>query len=422
MGEAQGGVANGGTAGVKARFLDRRSPPHIATLVLLSILSALNMSFFLPSIPRMAESLGTNYAVMQLAVSGYIAATAVLQLVIGPLSDLYGRRPVMLWTIAVFVLASLGCALAPTHEVFLACRVAQAGIASGLVLSRAAVRDMHGPAKSASMIGYVTMGMALAPMFGPTIGGLLDMAFGWRSGFFGIAGFGVLVGLLAFVDMGETHHRRAESFGAQFRSYPELVGAPRFWAYAAMTAFASGAFFAFLGGGPYVATEVLKMTPAELGLHFSMIALGYMSGNFLSGRFAARAGILRMITIGATASLCGVVTMLTLFGLGIVHPLSFFGPILLVGLGNGLSLPSATSGMLSVRPHLAGSASGLGGALMIGGGAALAALSGVLLGPGRGAEPLLWLMFSASFAGLLTTFVIRWLERSAAGAQPVRGR
>jgi DHA1 family bicyclomycin/chloramphenicol resistance-like MFS transporter len=161
-----------------------------------------------------------------------------------------------------------------------------------------------------------------------------------------------------------------------------------------------------------VATEVLKMTPAELGLHFSMIALGYMSGNFLSGRFAARAGILRMITIGATASLCGVVIMLTLFGLGIVHPLSFFGPILLVGLGNGLSLPSATSGMLSVRPHLAGSASGLGGALMIGGGAALAVLAGALLTPERGAWPLLWLMLASSGLGLVSTlYVIRVARR-----------
>lgn len=411
-------AGQGGTV----RLFDRRTPPHVATLVILSILSALNMNFFLPSMPSMAQTFGTDYAVIQLAVSGYLSATAVLQLVLGPLSDRYGRRPVLLWAIALFILASVGCAYAPTVEWFLACRVAQAGIVSGLVLSRAIVRDMHGPERSASMIGYVTAGMAIAPMVGPTIGGLVDETFGWRTGFLGIAGLGVLVGLLVMVDLGETHHNRARSFGAQFRAYPELIGSRRFWAYALMAAFASGAFFAFLGGGPYVAIVVLGMTPAELGLHFALIAIGYMIGNILSGRFAMRLGIGRMMLAGSLTSVTGMTITLSLFAADLVHPLSFFGPILLVGLGNGLSLPSANAGMLSVRPDLAGSASGLGGALMIGGGAGLAALSGALLGPGRGAEPLLWVMFAASATGLLTALGVILTERRAARAIPVRAR
>ena len=421
MAGVQGGEARP-AGGAAVRLFDRRTPPHVATLVILSILSALNMNFFLPSLPNMAASFGADYALMQLAVSGYLAATAVLQLVLGPLSDLLGRRPVLLWAVALFVLASVGCAMAPTLEIFLACRVAQAGIVSGLVLSRAVVRDMHGPERSASLIGYVTAGMALAPMIGPTVGGLLDEFFGWRTGFYGIAGLGVLVGALVWADLGETHLSRAASFGAQFRAYPELVGSRRFWGYALMAAFASGAFFAFLGGGPYVATEVLRMTPAELGLYFALIAIGYMIGNVLSGRFAARAGIGRMMLTGALTSVTGMAITLGLFGAGLVHPLSFFGPILLVGLGNGLALPSANAGMLSVRPHLAGSASGLGGALMIGGGAGLAALSGALLGPGRGAEPLLWVMFAAACMGLVTTLWVLLAERRAAGARPVRAR
>lgn len=419
MAVAQGSGGAAFQAGA-VRLFNRRTPPHIATLVILSILSALNMNFFLPSMPSMARSFGTDYSLIQLAVSGYLAATAVLQLVIGPLSDRYGRRPVLLWAVGLFVLASVGCALAPTVEIFLACRVGQSGVVSGLVLSRAVVRDMHGPERSASMIGYVTAGMALAPMVGPTIGGLLDEGFGWRTGFFGIAGMGALVGVLIFADLGETHHARSSSFGAQFRAYPELVGSRRFWGYALMAAFASGAFFAFLGGGPYVATEVLGLSPAELGLYFALIAIGYMLGNVLSGRFAATVGIGRMMLGGATTSVSGMAITLGLFAAGIVHPLSFFGPILLVGLGNGLALPSANAGMLSVRPHLAGSASGLGGALMIGGGAVLAALSGALLGPGRGAEPLLWVMFSASFLGLLTTLWVLNAERHAPRSDPFR--
>jgi DHA1 family bicyclomycin/chloramphenicol resistance-like MFS transporter len=129
-----------------------------------------------------------------------------------------------------------------------------------------------------------------------------------------------------------------------------------------------------------------------------------------------------MMVTGSCTTVTGMVITLGLFAADIVHPLSFFGPILLVGLGNGLSLPSANAGMLSVRPHLAGSASGLGGALMIGGGAALAALSGALLGPESGAEPLLWVMLAASCSGLLTTFWVVLSERRSATATPVRGR
>lgn len=398
------------------RLLDRRTPPHVATLVILSILAALNMNFFLPSMPTMAEAFGTDYALIQLSVSGYLATTAVLQLVLGPLSDRYGRRPVLLGSVLVFVVASIGCAMAPSLEVFLLCRMAQAGVVSGLVLSRSVIRDMHPPAQSASMIGYVTMGMALAPMLGPSIGGLVEEFLGWRIGFLGIAGMGAIVWLLTWADLGETHHARSSSFGEQFRSYPELFGSRRFWGYALMAASASGAFFAFLGGAPYVASVVLEMSPAELGAHFSLIAIGYMLGNFLSGRYAARMGIGRMLLAGSMTGVTGMVITVTLFGMGLSHPLAFFGPILLVGLGNGIALPSANAGMLSVRPHLAGSASGLGGALMIGGGACLAALSGAMLGPGRGAEPLLYLMLAASSMGLLSTLYVRLIEAQVARA------
>jgi MFS transporter, DHA1 family, multidrug resistance protein len=137
-------------------------------------------------------------------------------------------------------------------------------------------------------------------------------------------------------------------------------------------ALASGSFFAFLGGGPWVASEVLGMAPAELGFYFGFIAAGYMIGNFLSGRYSGRVGLNRMMLLGGIVSSGGLIAGVAMLALGLLHPVSFFGSILFVGLGNGLSLPSANAGMVSVRPHLAGSASGLGGALMIGGGAALA--------------------------------------------------
>ena len=393
-----------------AVWLDRRTPPHVLTLVVMTGVSALNMNMILPSLPGIAADFRADYGLVALSVSAYLGLTAVLQLLIGPLSDRYGRRPVMLGCFAAFLAATLGCALAPTIEVFLAFRLAQAAVASAFALSRAIVRDMVGPAAAASLIGYVTMGMSLAPMIGPMIGGILDEAFGWRSVFVFTLVLGALAAALIWADQGETNAAPSASFAAQFRAYPELFASQRFWGYSLTAALASGAFFAFLGGGPLVASEILGMSPASVGFHFGFIALGYLVGNFLSGRFTARAGLNPMMLAGGLVATAGMALALGLFAAGLQTPLAFFGAILFVGLGNGLLLPSANAGIVSVRPRLAGSASGLGGALMIGGGAALAVLAGALLGPATGAWPLLWLMFACSAASVVSTL---WVIRVA---------
>ena len=188
-----------------ARFLDRTTPPHIVTLVLLAGVSAMSMSVFLPSLPRMTEEFGTSYGVMQLSVSLYLACTALLQIVIGPVSDRYGRRPVVLGALAIFVLATIGCWLSTSAEMFLTFRMIQAAVAVGMVLSRAIVRDCVPQDEAASMIGYVTMGMSLVPMFAPMVGGLLDEAFGWRTTFLFTALCGAGLMALCWVDQGETH-------------------------------------------------------------------------------------------------------------------------------------------------------------------------------------------------------------------------
>ncbi|WP_316014322.1 multidrug effflux MFS transporter [Roseobacter sp. HKCCA0434] len=389
------------------RWLDRTTPPHIVTLVLIAGIGALNMNIFLPSLPGMAEWFQADYAVVQLAISAYLGVTALLQLVIGPLSDRYGRRVVMLWAMGVFTLATLGCLLSPTIGWFLAFRFVQAVVASGMVLSRAVVRDMVGPDRAASMIGYVTMGMALVPMIGPLIGGQLEAMFGWHGSVALLVVAGLAVWWLVWADMGETNAAQSSGFAEQFRAYPELLTAPRFWGYALTAAFASGAFFAFLGGGPNVASVTLDLSPRALGAYFGFIAGGYMLGNFLSGRFSAQMGLNRMMLAGAATASSGLIVAVALFGSGLDHPMSLFGPLFFVGVGNGLTLPSANAGMVSVRPHLAGSASGLGGALMIGGGAALAAITGAMPVERFGVWPLLIAMLSAAvLSGLCTLFVM----------------
>jgi len=397
------------------RFLDRSTPPHIFTLIVLTGLGALSMNIFLPSLPGMTEHFQTDYRLMQLSVALYLGVNAVLQLFIGPISDRYGRRPILLGAILIFLLATIGCIFAPTAEVFLAFRMVQAVIVAGLVLGRAVVRDMYPQDQAASQIGYVTMGMAIVPMIGPAIGGLLDEALGWQSNFWMLILLGLFVLALTFRDLGETNTATSSSFGAQFREYPELFRARRFWGYCACAAFASGAFFAYLGGAPYVGTEVFGMSPAVLGIYFGTPALGYFFGNWISGRFSVRLGINKMILIGALASMGGLALSLILFLLGAKTALVFFGSMTFVGLGNGMVLPNATSGMLSVRPHLAGTASGLGGAIMIGGGAALSALAGTLLTGGTGAFPLIWIMFTTAVLGVAAIVYTIRRERQVTG-------
>jgi DHA1 family bicyclomycin/chloramphenicol resistance-like MFS transporter len=394
----------------RIRFLDAKTPPHILTLILIAGLSALSLNIFLPSLPSMAAFFGVEYHLMQLSLSGYLAATALVQLFIGPVSDRYGRRPVMLTTSGIFVLATVGAVFAPNFAVFMACRMVQAAIATGLVLSRAVVRDMYAQDQSASMIGYVTMGMSVVPMVGPVIGGALDAAFGWQASFILLAVGGVGLFALIWADMGETAKSSGLSFTAQVRQYPELLKSQRFWGYCLGSAFSSGAFFAYLGGAPFVGTNVFQMDSATLGFFFGAPAVGYLVGNFLSGRFAVRVGVNRMMLAGALVSTAGLALLALVATSGAVTPGLFFGLMIFLGLGNGISLPSANAGMLSVRPHLAGSASGLGGAFMIGGGAALSALAGVLLVPGSGTLPLVLLMLATSMASVICAL---WVMRRA---------
>ncbi|RYH10720.1 Bcr/CflA family efflux MFS transporter [Tropicimonas sp. IMCC6043] len=396
---------------VKITFLDRSTPPHISTLVLLAGISAMNMSIFLPSLPAMTEYFGTDYSVMQLSVSLYLATTAVLQLLIGSISDRFGRRPVVLWSIGFFIVATLGCLIAPNAAVFLVFRMLQSTVVVGIVLSRAVVRDTYPQNEAASRIGYVTMGMSLVPMVAPLMGGTLDELFGWHSVFVFLTLAGAAMLWLSWRDLGETATNTGASLAQQVRDYPELLVSPRFWGYALATAFTSGAFFAFLGGGPYAAGQIFKLSPQMTGLCLGAPAIGYMAGNYLSGRFSARFGINPMILWGALFSTAGLGLSLALGIFGLHSPLAFFGLIVTLGVGNGMIIPNATAGMLSVRPKLAGTASGLGGFIMVGGGAALSVIAGHIIEGAATPMPLQWLMFVAAALSLASILAVIRRER-----------
>lgn len=384
----------------------RPGPPHILSLVVLTGVSALGMNIFLPTLPQMTEYFAADYGVMQLSVSLYLAANAILQIVIGPVSDKFGRRPVILWGLALFLLATLGCIHAPNVGVFLGFRIAQAVVVAAMVVSRAAIRDQFETEKAASMIGYVTMGMSVVPMIGPAFGGALGEALGWQAVFWLLFGAGAFGLALAALDFGETKAKRGLSLARQFSEYPELFRSPRFWGYSLSSGLSSGAFFSYLGGAPFIGKEVLGLDPAMLGLYFGAPALGYFFGNFMSGRFAARVGINKMVLWGCIICAAGTVPGLLIELAGYTTPASFFGVMALIGLGNGLTIPSGTAGALSVRPHLAATASGLSGAMMLGLGAALSSLAGLTVQIGAGTAALLVQMIASSALAVVAILLV----------------
>jgi len=391
----------------KPVFLNRETQPSMLTLVLLASISALAMNSFLPSLPNMAEHFGSSTALMGLSVGVYLGTSAIFQILVGPLSDRIGRRTVSLWALIIFSVVSISCVYAPNTFVFMVLRALQAIAACTFVVARAIVRDTTETQASGSKIAYISMGTAICPMFGPALGGLLDGWFGWEANFWFIGGLGIFILLIAYFDLGETVPENTQGFRQQFSEYPELLLSRRFWGYCLASAFGAGAFFAYLGGGPFVGSIVYNLSPEMLGLYFGAPAIGYFFGNFLSGRFTILFGIDAMILWGLWIIFSGLSLSMVCSYVGYGTVETFFGFMIFVGLGNGLTIPNATAGMLSVRPHLAGTASGLGGAMMIAIGAALSTLAGAFLIPGSNEMPLLMLMWFSSLSGVAVIIYVR---------------
>ena len=387
----------------------QRTPPHLITLTLLTALSALTLNMILPSLPAMSRDLGARESVVALAVSGYMLVSALFQLTLGPVSDRLGRRPVMLAALALYALASLGCMLAPDAHTLLACRMVQGVVVAGSVVSSAAIRDQFSVRESAGKLGTIASAMAVAPMLGPMLGGYLDGALGWRAAFALYAAMGAALLVVVWLDMGET--RQPGLAPPRLRDGAALLASGRYWAHVLCAAFSVGAFFVFVTGVPYVATAVWGLSPAQVGLGVGSITGGFMLGAAITARMAPRRGIAPLIMAGRLVSALALGVALALFGAGLSHPLALFGLTIFVGLGNGLTISNANVGAMAVRPDLAGTAAGLGGALQVALGALLSALTAVAIE--RSATPgrLLLLMLGCVLLSLVATLAARRLDR-----------
>lgn len=396
-------------------FLGPTTPPRFVTLVLLAAIAILSLNMFLPSLANIAAEFQVGYGQVSLAVSGYLAICAVVYLVVGPLSDRFGRRPLMLGALLVFTLASLGCMLATDIRVFLLCRVFQGAIACGWALSMAMIRDTHEEREAASLAGYVGMAMAVGPMIGPMIGGTLDSLFGWRANFllYSVAGLAILA--LCWVDMGETNKNPSSTFARQFRAYPALLGSGRFWGFTLCIMFSISTFHTFLAGAALVAGEVLGLSTTLVGICMGTTTAGFMVGSFIAGRHAKRHALTTMMILGRLVACAGLATGFGFFLSGNGSVMFLFVAAVSTGLGNGISMPSANAGALSVRPDLAGSAAGLSGALTVGSGAAFTWITGSILTVETGAQQLLGLMLLTALLGLAAALAVWWADRRGPG-------
>lgn len=392
--------------------------PPIWILILVSTISPLGINIFQPSLPGLMDVFVVDYATVQLTLTLYLASIAVAQLIVGPLSDRIGRRPVLLGGLVLFLFGSLLCIAAQSLPMLLTGRVLQAaGGCTGLVLSRAIVRDLYERREAASMIGYVTMGFAVAPMIAPMIGGAMDTVAGWRAPFAFLFAYGVVVTVAAWMRLAETnttpHVVPARVLLGEFAALGRIR---LFWCFALTSALASTAFFVFISGSPYVMIDILGRSPLEYGYYFVLVAGGYIIGNFLSGRYAKRFGTHRMMVAGCYLQIAGIGASAVLFGLGQDAPSSLFGPMFFISIANGLTLPSALAGAISVRPDLAGAASGFAGSMQIGFGALLSPIVASLLD--ETIWPMLVIMGIASIAALVTAR-LAWRYDSAVNGSDI---
>jgi DHA1 family bicyclomycin/chloramphenicol resistance-like MFS transporter len=385
--------------------------PNWRLLVLLIAMTAtgpFTLTILMPALPGLVERLSTDANTVQLTVSLYLLSLASAQLVLGPLSDRFGRRPVLLAGLSLNVLASLAAFAATSIEALIVARVVQAvGAAAGIVMGRTIIRDLYERDRAAAMIGMVTSAVVIAPMISPLIGGILDTAFGWEAIFLLIALMAGTVLVWAIPVLPETLPPRESSAPVKlWQEWRALLASAKFHGYVLAGALGSMPFFTFLGGGPYAVVNIMGRTSAEYGLWFAITSLGYMSGNFTAARLSQRLGVDAMIIAGVVASLVGVSMTLTLVAVvPEAGPMTIFIPQLVISYGNGLLLPNAIAGAVSVRLHAAGAAAGLAGFVQMALGAASAQAVALVLTGAATAMPMAWMMA----AEVVATGVAFWV-------------
>jgi len=347
--------------------MSSRPAPSLTLLAAVTALGFCALHMVVPALPLLATAFDESPAQVQLVLTLYLAGIAGGQLVYGPLSDRFGRRPVLIAGLVLFLAGTLLCGLAWSFAALIFGRVLQAcGACAGIVLGRAIIRDVYEREAAARGLAIVMMAMSLAPGISPAIGAYLAEWVDWRAIFAVLGILGAIVLALTVARLGETnlHPARLHLVGMA-ASCIALLRSPQFLGFALCSACTSASWFTFIASAPHVLSEALGEPPSTYGLMILMPMATYILGNAAAARFALRLGSLRLLILGRTIALTGAVAMALWYLYAGLSAWAVFLPIALAEIGDGLSQPAALAAGLSIQPRLAGTASGLMGFLQM---------------------------------------------------------
>ena len=347
--------------------MSSRPAPSLTLLAAVTALGFCALHMVVPALPLLATAFDESPAQVQLVLTLYLAGIAGGQLVYGPLSDRFGRRPVLIAGLVLFLAGTLLCGLAWSLAALIFGRVLQAcGACAGIVLGRAIIRDVYEREAAARGLAIVMMAMSLAPGISPAIGAYLAEWVDWRAIFAVLGILGAIVLALTVARLGETnlHPARLHLVGMA-ASCIALLRSPQFLGFALCSACTSASWFTFIASAPHVLSEALGEPPSTYGLMILMPMATYILGNAAAARFALRLGSLRLLILGRTIALTGAVAMALWYLYAGLSAWAVFLPIALAEIGDGLNQPAALAAGLSIQPRLAGTASGLMGFLQM---------------------------------------------------------
>jgi DHA1 family bicyclomycin/chloramphenicol resistance-like MFS transporter len=341
----------------------------VLTLALLLGIQPVTTDLYLPALPALASGFGARMSQAQLTLSALLLAFGCAQLVLGPLSDRFGRRPVLLWGLGAYVAASLGGALASSIELLILWRTLQgAAMGAAVMAARAIVRDLYQPADGARVMSRALTGLGVIACLCAPMGGLLSDLFGWRVALMALTVFGAITLALVALRFGETLARpnpHALRVSTLFSTWAMVLRHPTFLAFSALTTSAYGLLFTFLAASSFVFIQVLGLTKTQYGLVMLWSSLAYIAGTFICRRWLPRYGVRGSVARASLLSLAGGSAMGLLALAGVHSVAAIVAPLTLIMLAHGVHQPCGQTGAVGPFPQAAGAASALNGFLMM---------------------------------------------------------